>query len=144
MTDDQFVAAFETCTIRNEEFHHADHVRLGFLYMCQFPVLEGVQRFSEALQRLATAGGKPGLYHETITWAFLLLVRERLARWVQHRGTLPSWDEFATENKDLLKGKSRILKEYYTDETLKSELARKVFILPDRSLAPAKENGLRK
>jgi hypothetical protein len=33
MTDDQFVAAFEGCTIRNEEFHHQDHVRMGFLYM---------------------------------------------------------------------------------------------------------------
>jgi hypothetical protein len=52
--------------------------------------------------------------------------------------------EFATENKDLLKGKGHVLKEYYTDETLKSDLARKIFILPDRSLAPAKENGLRK
>lgn len=61
MTDDQFVATFETCTISNEEFHHTDHVRMGFLYMCRFPVLEGMQRFSEALQRLAVAGGKPGL-----------------------------------------------------------------------------------
>lgn len=144
MTDDQFVAAFEACTIRNEEFHHAEHVRMGFLYMCRFPVLEGMQRFSEALQRLAVAGGKPGLYHETITWAFLLLIRERLARSVERGRILPSWEEFATENKDLLKGKDFVLKEYYTDETLKSELARKIFILPDRSLAPAKEHGLSK
>ena len=144
MTDDQFVAAFENCTIRNEEFHHADHVRMGFLYMCRFPALEGMKRFSEALQRFAAAAGKPNLYHETITWAFLLLVRERLARSVQRRGALPSWDEFAAENKDLLKGKDHVLKEYYMDETLKSELARKIFILPDRSLAPPQECGLPK
>jgi hypothetical protein len=112
--------------------------------MRRFPVLEGLQRFSGALQRLAVAGGKPGLYHETITSAFLLLIRERLERWAQRRGTLPSWDEFATENKDLLIGKGYVLKEYYTDETLKSELARKIFILPDQSLAPAKESELRK
>jgi hypothetical protein len=59
---------------------------------------------------------------------------------VQCRGTLPSWDEFATENKDLLKARDHVLKEYYTDETLNSELAREIFVLPDRSLAPAKEN----
>jgi hypothetical protein len=44
----------------------------------------------------------------------------------------------------LLKGRDHVLKEYYTDETLESELARKIFVLPDRSLALAKENGLRK
>jgi len=59
MTDDQFVAAFEDCTIRNEEFHHQDHVGMGFLYMSRFPGLEGIRRFSEGLERLAAASGKP-------------------------------------------------------------------------------------
>lgn len=144
MTDDQFVAAFEGCTIRSEEFHHQDHVRMGFLYMSRFPGLEGIRRFSEGLERLAVASGKPSLYHETITWVFLLLIRERIARILQHRGRLPSWDEFAADNKDLLRGKDHVLKEYYKDETLKSELARKTFILPDRGFAPSQECGLQK
>lgn len=144
MTDDQFVAAFEGCTIRSEEFHHKDHVRMGFLYMSRFPGLEGIRRFSEGLERLAAASGKPSLYHETITWVFLLLIRERIARTLQHRGKVPSWDEFASDNKDLLRGKDHVLKEYYRDETLKSELARKTFILPDRSFALSQESGLRK
>jgi hypothetical protein len=144
MNDDQLVAAFEGGTLRNEEFHHEDHVRMGFLYMSRLPGLEGVRRFSEGLERLAAAKGKPALYHETITWAFLLLIRERLARALQHSGRLPSWDEFAAENKDLLKGKDSVLKEYYRDETLKSELARKTFVLPDRSFAPSLECGLRR
>ncbi len=143
MTDDQLVAAFEGCTIRNEEFHHEDHVRMGFLYMRQFPGLEGLRRFSEGLERLAAASGKPTLYHETITWAFLLLIRERLARALQRSGRLPSWDEFAADNKDLLRGKDHVLKAYYRDETLKSELARKTFLLPDRSFAPSQGCGLR-
>ena len=135
MTDEELIAAFEAGLVRNENFHHQEHVRMGFLYMSRFPVLEGVRRFSEGLQRLAAASGRPNLYHETITWAFLLLIRERLARARQHSGSLPSWDEFAAENRDLLRGKDHVLKEYYRDETLKSELARKTFILPDRSFA---------
>lgn len=135
MTDEEFIAAFEAGLVRNENFHHQEHVRMGFLYMSRFPVLEGVRRFSEGLQRLAAASGRPNLYHETITWAFLLLIRERLARALQHSGSLPSWDEFAAANRDLLRGKDHVLKEYYRDETLKSELARKTFILPDRSFA---------
>jgi hypothetical protein len=144
MTDDQFVAAIEGCTIRNEEFHYQDHVRMGFLYMSRFPGLEGIRRFSEGLERLAAASGKSRLYHETITWAFLLLIRERLARALQRCGRLPSWDEFAADNKDLLKGKDDVLKEYYRDETLKSDLARKTFLLPDRSFVPSQECALRK
>jgi hypothetical protein len=142
MTDDQFVAAFEGCTIRTEEFHHQDHVRMGFLYMSRLPGLEGIRRFSEELERLAAASGKPSLYHEAITWAFLLLIRERLARGLQRGGRLPSWDEFAADNNDLLRGKDHVLKEYYRDGTLKSELARKTFLLPDRSFAPSQECGL--
>jgi hypothetical protein len=92
------------------------------------------------LERLAAASGKPGLYHETITWAFLLLIRERIARTLQRRGRLPSWDEFAADNKDLLRGKDHVLKEY-RDETLESDSARKTFVLPDRSLVPLQERG---
>lgn len=141
MTDDQFVAAFEGCTIRHEEFHQEDRVRMGFLYMSRFPGLEGIRRFSEGLERLAAASGKRGLYHKTITWVFLLLIRERIARTLQRRGRLPSWDEFATDNKDLLRGKHHVLKEYYRDETLESDLARKTFVLPDRNLVPLQERG---
>jgi hypothetical protein len=134
LSDDQFIAAFENATLRGEEFHHADHVRMGFLYVLRFPGLEGVRRFSEALERLATALGKPNLYHETITWAFLLLIRERLARHLQRGGRLPDWEEFAAGNGDLLIWKDHALKRYYTDATLSSEFARRTFVLPDRNL----------
>lgn len=135
MTDQEFMAAFEDCSLRNEDFHHADHVRMAFLYLYRFPVLEAITRFSEALRRFATAHGKPNLYHETITWAFLFLAHERVVKWSQLNGRQPSWDEFAAENADLLTWKGNILKNYYLDETLTSELARKVFILPNRSVA---------
>jgi hypothetical protein len=87
------------------------------------------------LANFAVANGKPNLYHETITWAFLLLIQERIARSPHYSGKLPSWDQFGADNKDLLKGKENVLKKYYRDETLQSDLARKTFILPDRSLS---------
>lgn len=72
MTDDELIAGFEDCSL--EPFHHCDHVRMAFLYLSRYPALEAVQRFSSSLGRFATAKGKPGLYHETVTWAFLLFV----------------------------------------------------------------------
>lgn len=132
MTDDQFLAAFENCSLRGEHFHHADHVRMGFLYLCRFPALEALRCFSAALMNFAAANGKPDRYHETITWAFLLLIRERVARWCQQSGRQPGWDEFARDNSDLLDWKGNILRQYYRDETLASEFAKRTFVFPDR------------
>jgi hypothetical protein len=137
MKDREFIAAFENCSLASEDFRHADHVRMAFLYVCRFPMLEALRRFSSTLQRLATANGKPNLYHETITWAFLFLIRERLVLQTSRQsGREPTWKEFAAENADLLNRKSHlILRDYYLDETLASELARKLFVLPNRTLA---------
>ncbi|HME07565.1 MAG TPA: hypothetical protein VKG25_10955 [Bryobacteraceae bacterium] len=128
MTDDEFVARFEDGSLANESFHHADHVRMAFLYLSRYPALEALQRFSNALVRFATAKGKPQLYHETITWAFLLLIRERIVR----AGIQQTWTQFAAGNADLLNWKDNVLKKYYREETLASDLARNNFMFPDK------------
>ena len=127
MTDDEFIAGFEECSLGDESFHHADHVRMAYLYLCRFPALEAIQRFSSALARFATAKGKSGLYHETITWALLFLIRERMARTDAH-----TWSEFAQNNADLMSWRDNVLKKYYRDGTLKSDLARRTFLFPDK------------
>lgn len=131
MTDDEFVASFETCSLTAASFHHRDHVKMAFLYLGRYPALEALHRFSTSLARFAAANGKPGLYNETITWAFLLLIRERMVR----AGSQQSWTEFAANNSDLLRWEDNVLKKYYRDETLSSELARSIFLFPDRTIA---------
>jgi hypothetical protein len=111
-------------------FHHADHVRVAFAYVAQYPFLEAVARFCAALKRFANAHGKPQLYHETITWAYLLLIRERQAR----AGCVQTWEEFAERNADLLVWKGGVLANLYRQETLDSDLARHTFVLPDQGL----------
>jgi len=128
MNDDEFMASFEDCGLANQSFHHSDHVKMGFLYLHRYPALEALQRFSAALARFATANGKPNLYNETITWAFLLLIRERMAR----AESSQTWPEFAASNTDLLNWKDNILKKYYREETLSSDLARTIFLFPDK------------
>ena len=126
MSNDALLAAFESATL--ETFHHADHVHMAFIYLTRYPAPEGLARFSSALARFAAAKGKPGLYHETITWAYFLLIRERMAR----AGGYPSWEAFAAANPDLLNWKESVLKKYYNEETLASDLARATFLMPDR------------
>jgi hypothetical protein len=110
------------------EFHHADHARVAFAYVVQFPFLEAVEKFSAALKRFALSRGKPNLYHETITWAYLFLIRERIAR----AGSDLTWEEFAARNPELLIWKGGLLTTLYRQETLDSDLARRIFVLPDQ------------
>jgi hypothetical protein len=100
------------------ELHTHMHERLDLL----------LRHVATLLARFATTHGKPGLYHETITWAFLLLIRERMAR----TGHQQTWTEFVACNKDLLSWKENILNKYYHDETLHSDLARSTFLFPDK------------
>jgi hypothetical protein len=128
MTEHEWMAEFEKCTLPNGSFHHADHVKMAFLYLQKYPPLEALSRFSSALMRFAAAQGKPNLYNETITWGFVLLIRERMAR----ASSPQSWAEFSVSNADLLLWDNNVLKKYYFPETLSSELAKRVFLFPDR------------
>jgi hypothetical protein len=138
MTETEFVRAFEECALPAGSFHHADHVRLAWLYLRDKPFATALEAFCSGLRRFAAANGKPGLYHETITWFYLLLIHERRAR----LGPTHTWEEFATANADLLDWKEPILKKYYRDETLKSDFGRRVFVLPDRLLPGGAEGPI--
>ena len=127
MTDQELIDQFENCTLPGECFHHREHVRVAFLYLTRYSVLDALQVFSKTLRRFAEARGKPQLYHETITCAYVFLIRERMAK----AGKNQSWDGFARSNPDLLVWKDGILTRYYRPETLDSNLAQGVFVLPD-------------
>jgi hypothetical protein len=127
MSNDELIRRFETNAIGEDSFHHADHVRLAFAYLCKYPVFQALERFSSALKRFAAARGKTQLYNETITCAYFFLIRERMAR-----SQFGDWEEFAHHNPDLLIWKDGMLCRYYKEATLKSDLARAMFLFPDK------------
>jgi len=129
MTDQEVITSFESGAVPESDFHHSDHVRLAFAYLKNHPILAALEKFSAALKQFAAGHGKTQLYHETITWAYIFLIAERIAR----SGTEPlEWNHFAEKNPDLLVWKDGILTRYYEDATLKSDLARRTFIFPDK------------
>lgn len=137
MTENQIVISeFEQGRVPGD-FHHPDHVRVAFAYVSELPLLDALAKFSAALKRFAIAKCKPNLYHQTVTWAYLFLINERLAR----AGGQQSWEEFAEGNSDLLVWKGGILSMLYRQDTLDSDLARQTFLLPDRNqVLPRPEN----
>jgi hypothetical protein len=130
MNDREFVAAIEGCSIACGDFHHADHVRLAWIYLRSDTLLDAIERFTRSLRSFAAHCGAPGKYHETITWAYVLLIHERIQRADAPR----EWESFRTANADLFDWKPSILERYYAAETLRSDLARRTFVLPDRAV----------
>ena len=128
MTDEELMRAFEAGEVPAGGFHHAQHVRVAWNYLRDHPLPAALGRFSEGLRGFARAQGADGLYHETITVAFVLLINERMAS----SSDRESWDAFAAAHPDLLAWKPSLLERYYKASTLESAHARRVFVMPDR------------
>lgn len=137
MNDEELLKGFEACHLPSGGFHHREHVRVAWLYLRRYSLPEALARFSEGLRRFASAHGKPGLYHETITWAYIFLINERAAR----PDAAQTWDEFARANPDLLDWKASILKSFYSEERLGSEAAKRMFLFPDKCDVSARSSS---
>jgi hypothetical protein len=129
MTENELVEGFERCTLPNTAFHHPDHVHVVWSYLRGLPLTAALDRFRNALKRFAAHNGKPGLYHETITCAYVILVNERM-----QANPASDWENFCGDNPDLLTWRPSILDRYYQPETLQTDFARRVFVFPDRAL----------
>lgn len=128
LTDEEFFDAFAAATLPVELFRHPDHVRMAWLFLRRMPLTESLAGFAEALRRFATVNGQPDLYHETVTWAFLFLVNERM----KTGRSGDSWSKFAERNEDLLQFKDGLFFDYYDIDVLDDPRAKEVFVLPRR------------
>jgi hypothetical protein len=112
--------------VDSASFPHREHVRMAFEMLRRHDFAESVWLFSKALRTMTVKAGKPRAFHQTITVAFLSLVAERM-----DRDGSPEFAAFERANPDLLvKG---ALNSWYRPERLRSELARRVFVLPERT-----------
>lgn len=125
-TIDQELAALESGALDLAKFPHRDHVRLAFHMLERYPLGEAITRFAGGLKLLTQKIGKPEVYHETVTVAFLAVIGERRAKLAA--GT--AWEEFIRLNPDLLE--KDCLQQWYSADVLGSDLARRTFILPRR------------
>ena len=124
MSDDEFLAALESCTLSERDFGHGAHVRAAYLYLRANDFGAALGRLKLAIRNYSASLGKPDRYHETITVAYLTLIRQRL----HERGDGGGWEEFCRESPELLD--RGLLLQYYPRAQLESDLARRVFLLP--------------
>jgi len=134
MSDEEFLAALEACSLSEREFGHAAHVRAAYLYTRSSDFAVAFTKTRCAIQAFAHSLGKADRYHETITVAYVALIRQKLFECGDGGG----WAGFAQANADLLE--RNLLLQFYPRVQLQSELARRIFLLP-RSSADAAPCG---
>jgi hypothetical protein len=126
MTDDEFLLAFEECSLPQAEWTHRAHVRMAWLRLRRAALGEALTLAREGIQRYNATLDKTLAYHETITQAFMIVIDERM-----RRDGEASFDEFCARHPDLLDSKLSALLRHYRQETLFSMRARETFVAPD-------------
>jgi hypothetical protein len=130
MTDDDFLAAFETATFARPEWTHEAHVRMARLYLLRFPFADALEKVRGGIRKLnAALGGPPDAYHDTITVAFVRIIADRL-------DAGEPYDAFRDRNPDLFDRTLPAVLRFYTKEHLYTAEARRAFVEPDREPLP--------
>jgi hypothetical protein len=125
LSDDEFLEAFHSCRLQTFEFRHADHLRLAWLHLAREPFETALDRVRSGIQAFAKHYNLSGLYHETITTAWMHLLATHSEN---------SFEEFLVANESFLN--SNLLHRFWTPEILASREARNSWVPPDRHELP--------
>ncbi|MGH9858272.1 MAG: hypothetical protein ACRD4B_10550, partial [Acidobacteriota bacterium] len=121
MTDREFIVAFEQGTL--EEFKHADHIRMAWIYLTTTDPEEAFERIVCGIQHFAAVKNATTLYHETITLFWICTVFAAI-----RRRTYKTFDQFLSANEPLTR-KDHLF-EYYSREVVFSDRARRAWVSP--------------
>jgi len=125
--DRSFLASFHSCSV--EIFGHRQHLRVIWLLLGEYRLALAIDRLCVGLRALVAHMGVPERYHETLTWAYALIVHGR-------RAALPTGHTFADferANPELFADGLGVVRRYYSEDRLDSPEARVRYILPDRA-----------
>ena len=130
-SDVDFKDNFEAGKVPPSEFHHRDHLRLVFVYLCESNVETANDKMRAALKKfLKDNDVPPAKYHETLTYSWVQAVRH----FMEKAESAASFEELLAVDDRLLD--TGIMLSHYKRETLFSEKARTEFVPPDVEVIP--------
>jgi flavin reductase (DIM6/NTAB) family NADH-FMN oxidoreductase RutF len=124
MPDEEFLARFERGEFAGDAFPHRAHLRMAWLYVTRFGPDAAVRKAADGIRNLAQHHGRPALYHDTLTRAWVYL----MAAGVAHSRSA-TFADFLVVNPQFLD--KRLLLKHYSPEVLASARARAVWVAPD-------------
>ena len=128
-----FLRKLENHTLPASEFNHRAHLYAAWGYRREYPAPEAAARCAYALSRFAMAHGVATKYNHTLTMALLAIVYSRIE---SCPAMIEDWDAFLASCHDLETDARAVINEHYTSERMADEMARKIFIKPDKKPLP--------
>lgn len=132
LSDVEFLAGFEACTLPPTAFNHVGHLRVSWICLQRFSPEEAERRVCEGIARFAAALGVPQKYNLTLTVA--------LVRLMAHAGAgdpARSFTAFLAAQRELVDDAQGVLARHYSAARLGSPEAKGAFVAPDLSPLPA-------
>jgi hypothetical protein len=125
LSDADFIAAFETCALPNTQFHHADHVRLTWLYVRQLGEAAAAKKVIDGIQRYVAFNGATRKFNYTQTRAWVRLVAHACKQSAEN----VTFAEFVAAYLKLFDRGA--LAAHYSKQLLESDDARSAWLEPD-------------
>ena len=123
MNTEHLVAEFEAHTLDPADFRHAQHVQLAHARLLKYDFVDATTIYANGIRTIAAKHGAGDKFNVTITYAFLGLIAQRMAK-----STATTHADFVAKNPDLLS--KDLLTQWYTDAQLNSDTARTLFLMP--------------
>src|ERR1044071_5656442 len=123
----EVVRSFESCELPTADFNHREHLLVALCYLLRTDDAAALSSIRTNIGRYAAAHGvNPSLYHETITVFWLKRVRSYLERAPSGLNLAEMTNALAAEC-----GSSRRIFDYYSQELIDTETARREWADPD-------------
>ena len=126
MNHKTLIERFEHEKLKAGDLTHTEHVRLAWTYLGVLAVPETMIKMRDGLRQFTRGLGVPEKYHETVTFAYVTLIAQRMDK------SSGEWEDFVADNPDLFEHWQALMNRYYLEDTLASAKARRRFVLPDR------------
>ncbi|MGY8985682.1 MAG: hypothetical protein ACKVIX_03490 [Sphingomonadales bacterium] len=126
LSDEDFIKAFEGLNLDIKLFNHAQHIRLGWIYLKTEPnFTTAMDRLRSSILSFASYHGATGKYHETITKFYLTIIEKFMVDG-------ENWLEFQCHNELLFQNSRPMIFTYYSESLISTLEARSEWVEPDR------------
>lgn len=79
ITDETFLQQFEKLTLDSKHFNHIGHIRLAWLYICQYGLESAMEKTFVGIPAYAGNLGASDKFHATITDAIVRIIAKRMS-----------------------------------------------------------------
>lgn len=125
-TDQELLNKLKDGTLPPADFTHEAHVRLVWIIQKNTPENEVTSEVSRIIKHYAEAIGEGTIYHETLTYASVMIILSHM----KHKD-YANFNEFLIDNPLLTQDFKSLINRHYSPELIHSELAKKEVLAPD-------------